>query len=438
MRAPCVSALVVLLLGGIGAGALSAQDKPARKPNIVFILADDVGYGDFGFTGHPYAKTPTIDKLAKQSVFFKNFYVSGPVCSPSRTGLTTGRFPATFQKIPASHGFSGAITVTDLLKQMGYRTAHFGKWHIGPDQKMGTYGIDVIKEMRGERKEPRGRDAHITDAVIEFLRASKGKSEPFYVNVWYHTVHNPVNPPQPFVDRFKGLKVNIGDFQHTTADNLLELKKSGEDIDLGMRKHLGDLSHLDEQVARLLQVLDELGMADDTIIIFTSDNGPHGVGSAGIFRGAKHSLYDGGVHLPLLIRWPGHVQAGRVDGTSVLAGVDYLPTLAKIARAKIDASKFDGEDVSDIWLGKERPRSKDLFWRTFAPKNAPVMLRGSMKLHFVRKGAAELYDLSKDPGQRTNIAAQNPTVVRDLTAAVIRWQSTLPKTYVGSDSDKDD
>ena len=358
----------------------------AKKPNIVFILADDVGYGDLGFTGHPYIKTPTIDKLAKQSAFFKNFYVSGPVCSPSRTGLMTGKFPATFQKIPASHGFSGAMTITELLRRAGYRTAHFGKWHIGPDQKAGTYGIEVLTEIRNDRTEPRGRDTPITEAAIKYLQAQKGSDQPFYLNVWYHTVHNPVDPPKAFVNRFKDLKVNIDDFQHTTAENLRELKKAGTDIDVEMRKHVADMTQLDEQIARLLKAIDDLGLGENTIVVFTSDNGPHGVGSAGIFRGAKHWLYDGGVHLPLLVRWPGHVQAGRVDGKSVLAGVDWLPTLSKIAGGKIDASKFDGEDVSDIWLGKERPRQKDLFWRTFAPKGQPVMLRGAWKMHMQRKG----------------------------------------------------
>jgi arylsulfatase A-like enzyme len=234
------------------------------------------------------------------------------------------------------------------------------------------------------------------------------------------------------------LKVNIADFKNPDMiANLAELKKT-EDINVGMRKHVADMAQLDEQIARLLQAIDDLGLADDTIVVFTSDNGPHGYGSAGIFRGAKHWLYDGGVHLPMLVRWPGHVQAGRVDGKSVLAGVDWLPTLSKIAGAKIDPSKFDGEDVSDIWLGKERPREKDLFWRTFAPKGQPVMLRGSWKMHQQRKGPPELYDLSSDPGERNNVADKNPAIVRDLSAALRRWADSLPKTYIGADTDKED
>src|SRR5262249_9042638 len=154
----------------------------------------------------------------------------------------------------------------------------------------------------------------------------------------------------------------------------------GEDIDLGMRKHVGDMLQLDDQVARILKAIDELGLAENTIVVFTSDNGPHGYGSAGPFPGAKHSLYDGGVHVAMLVRWPGHVPAGRVDGTSILSGVDWLPTLCSIVGAKYDAKQCAGEDVSDLWLGKERPRTKDLFWRTFGGKNAlPVVQRGTWK-----------------------------------------------------------
>jgi N-acetylgalactosamine-6-sulfatase len=139
-------------------GSLAAA---AEKPNIVFLLADDLGYGDLGCMGHPYAKTPTIDRLAKEGTLFHHFYVSGPTCCPTRTGLMTSRFPATFQKYPSSFGFSGAVTVTDLLKKAGYRTGHFGKWHIGSETRNGTYGLDVIKVLKGNLRDPRGRDAEI-------------------------------------------------------------------------------------------------------------------------------------------------------------------------------------------------------------------------------------------------------------------------------------
>jgi arylsulfatase A-like enzyme len=133
------------------------------------------------------------------------------------------------------------------------------------------------------------------------------------------------------------------------------------------------------------------------------------------------------------VRWPGHVQAGRVDAKSVLAGVDWLPTLCAVADAKYDGKDLVGENVLDIWTGKERDRKNDLFWRTSNPKATAVMLRGNWKFHLERKGPPELYDLATDPGERKNLASQQPALVRELTAAINRWTSTLPKTYLGND-----
>jgi arylsulfatase A-like enzyme len=423
---------LVLLGITLSAAPAVAQDK---RPNVVFLFADDAGYGDFGFTGHPYARTPAIDRLAKQSAFFKNFYVGGATCSPSRTALMTGRFPASFRKHPAQYGFGDVPTVTQLLRAAGYRIGHFGKWHLGETESPGAYGIHDLKVLGGNHTDPRGRDAVIADSTIEFLRANKDR--PFYVNVWFRTPHNPVDPPQQFVDRFKEVRVNPADFQGPHMERYLtELKKSGEDIDLNIKKRLGDLSQLDDQVARILRVLDELGLSENTIVVFSSDNGPNPYGFAGILRGRKHNLYEGGVRLPLLVRWPGRVEAGRVDATSVLAGVDWLPTLCAIAGAKYDAKDLVGEDVSDIWLGKERSRTRDLFWRTPNPKATAVMRRGDWKLHLIRKGAPELYDLATDPSELKNVAAEHPAVVRELSAALNRWTAALPQDYVGVDKEK--
>lgn len=431
-------ALIVLAFAGLATPA-AAQ---AKKPNIVFILADDAGYGDFGFSGHPYVKTPALDKLAKQSTFFKNFYVGGATCCPSRTSLMTARFTASFQKYPAQHGFSGAVTITEILRRLGYRIGHFGKWHIGTEHANGTYGMHDIKVSGGDRKDPRGRDAVIADNAIAFMRANK--DQPFYVNVWFHTPHSPVSPPQPFVERFKDVKVNPLDFKGPyMQDYLKQAKESGESIDVEMRKRLGDLSQLDEQVARLLKTLDDLGLSENTIVVFTSDNGPNAYGFASILRGRKHDLHDGGVRLPLLVRWPGQVPAGRVDEKSVIAGVDWLPTVTTIAGGKLDAKEAKdlvGEDVSDIWLGKERPRAKDLFWKTNAPGSVTAMRHGDWKFYLPtkKKGTIELFNLTKDPAENLNVATQQPALVRELTAAVQRWQATLPKSYEGSEKDKGD
>ncbi|HXG09835.1 MAG TPA: sulfatase-like hydrolase/transferase [Gemmataceae bacterium] len=444
MRLP-VAAFTALATLAVGLPVTSA----AEKPNIVFLLADDLGYGDLGCTGHPYAKTPAIDQLAKDGTLFHNFYVAGATCCPSRTGFMTGRFPARFQKYPAAFGFSGTVTVTDLLKRNGYRTGHFGKWHMGEEQTNGTYGIDTIRISGGNRQDPRGRDAAIADAAIDFIKANK--AGPFYVNVWFHTPHNPVRPPKAFVDRFAAVTVKRDDFPNPDIRRYFDLyEKLGGKLDDGMRNYLGDVAQLDDQVARILRVLDDLGLRENTIVVFTSDNGPgNGIGpdkdnadpprrqklaenllgSAGPLRDRKHSLHDGGIRLPFIIRWPGRVPAGRRDEKSVIAGVDWLPTLCALTGTTIEADKLDGEDVSDVWLGKERERQKDLFWKASRPHSPVAIRRGNWKLYQPHRGPGELYDLAKDPGERQDIAAVHPGIVKELAAALQKWNDQLPRSY---------
>jgi arylsulfatase A-like enzyme len=439
-RVLVLSAALLLAVGG--PPCASAADQP----NIVFLLADDLGYGDLGCTAHPYAKTPAIDRFAKEGTLFPSFYVAGPTCCPSRTGLMTSRFPARFQKYPASFGFSGALTVTELLKRSGYRTGHFGKWHMGNEQKAGTFGIDAIQVLKGNAKDPRGRDAVIADAAIDFIKANK--QGPFYVNVWFHTPHNPVRPPQSFADRFAGVAVKRSDFPNPDLRQFFDLyEKFGGNLNDGMRNYLGDVSQLDDQVSRVLKALDDLGLRDNTIVVFTSDNGPgngtrengrvaiNSLGSAGLLRERKFSLHDGGIRLPFIIRWPGRVPEGRRNETAVLAGVDWLPSLGALTGAKFAADQCDGEDVSDIWLGKERPRAKDLFWKISRPTSPTAMRRGDWKLYQAHGGPAELYDLAKDPAERTDIAARHPALVHELAAALQRWNAQLPKKYAKAGDD---
>src|SRR3954468_8894650 len=249
-----------------------AFPAPAEKPNVVFLLADDLGYGDLGCTGHPYAKTPAIDQLAREGTLIHNYYQSGCNGARSRAGLMTSRSPASSAKYMSTHGFSGAATVTELLKQNGYRTGHFGKWHIGDQPKPGTYGIETLLVLKGAPDDPRGRDAGIADATINFIRANKDR--PFYVNVWFHTPHHQVRPAKVFVDRFKDVAVSKADFANPdTLAHFAKYAKLGGNIDDGMRNYLGDVSQLDDQVARVLKAIDDNGLRQNTIVVFTSDNG---------------------------------------------------------------------------------------------------------------------------------------------------------------------
>src|SRR4051812_32403459 len=180
-----------LLVAAVALGAAPAVAAEGTKPNIVFLLADDLGYADLKCYGHPYAHTPNLDQLASEGTRFTQFCMTGITCCPSRTGLMTGKFPATFREYPAGAGFGKRVTVTELLKQRGYATGHFGKWHIGTNETPGTYGIDAIDVTEGasarRHRDGRGRDAGIFDDAIAFIE--KHKQGPFYVNVWGHISH---------------------------------------------------------------------------------------------------------------------------------------------------------------------------------------------------------------------------------------------------------
>lgn len=441
-------ALTFLLTAGT-----HAADQP---PNIVFMFADDLGYGDLGCYGHPYAKTPALDQLANEGTRFTQYYVTGVTCNPSRTGLMTGLFPARFPKYAADFGFDDRVTITELLKKRGYKTGHFGKWHIGPKKTQvdGTYGIDlvsVIGKSRNLTAGNDGRDDDLYSAAIDFIR--ENKDGPFYINVWGHATHFPVNTADGLVDEFKDVVVNRKDFLSTMQHKFEECLQIGGDLDESMRQYLGDVYQVDRNVDRLLKTLDELGLRDNTIVVFSSDHGPAPVltkkgarkysnnmlGYAAEFRGGKHSQYEGGTRVPFIIRWPGHVNAGRVDSTNVSSFIDWMPTLCSIAGIEDLPQQLDGEDISDIWLGADRQRNRPLFWKTSSTGSTPAMRDGKWKLHLPRKqrGEPELYDLSVDPSESNNVAAQHPELLKALSAKVRAWNATLPNDYAKT-KDKQD
>jgi N-acetylgalactosamine-6-sulfatase len=457
-----------LLLAVLSLLGTVATSTASERPNVVFILLDDLGWGDFHCYGHPYSKTPHIDRLAAEGTRFEQCYATGVTCCPSRTGFMTSKFPATFATYPANGGFGDRMTITELLKKQGYATGHFGKWHIGPTTSPGTYGIDVIGGEKIAANEPppaatRCRDAHIFDEAGRFIE--EHRQTPFYVNVWCHIPHHPIRPSRQLVSAFGPLMVDEAKFSPAMQEKLAQCKKSGGDVSQHMQAYLAELKAVDEEVGALVRRIDELGLGAGTIIVVSSDQGSapqrdpsdpflsrrkaaradmevrrNALGYNGPFRGGKHNQYEGGVRIPFIVRWPGHVPAGRTDKASVISGADWLPTLCSLTDTPVGGLDIDGEDASAAWLGKaSHVRSRPLLWKTSSANSAAAIRDGRWKLHAAdrRKGEIELYDLSVDPSEEHNVADRHPDTVRSLSAKIAAWQATLPKTYDKiSDGDK--
>ncbi len=448
---------VTVCIGLQTAGTANALGKEVpQKPNILFIFADDLGWGDLGCYGNKRVKTPNIDKLATQGTLFTQFYVNGSVCSPSRTAFMTGHFPARHRV----HGHfdprlnqkrdmpdwldADVTTVTDLLQKQGYTTAHFGKWHLGSgpgEPGAAAYGLDVrkidtdpdeVNEMSIWKPEARPTSSKtVVDHTLDFISKNAGK--PFYINTWFADPHATLNPSEEQMEPYRGM----GPGKKIPHRSTWEI-------------YYATVTEMDKQVGRLLEGLQQKGLADNTIVVFSSDNGPEeieifnashsGVGSAGPLRGRKRSLYDGGVRVPFIVRWPGSVPAGKVNTQSVVTAVDFLPTVAQLAGAKVPPDvKPDGEDVSDILLGQNRVRTRPIMWewryRIFGHiwNQSPMLAirDGNWKLLLnPDRSRVELYDMTRDPSEVNNVAAQNGKVVDKMAATVLAWQQTLPKGFV--------
>jgi len=444
--------LVRLLCLSVCVLPASLEAADASKPNFIFVLADDLGWGDLGCYGHPHIKTPHLDRLAREGTLFTQFYVNGSVCSPSRCAFFTGQYPARHKihghyatrEQNEARGMSQWLeptvpNVPKLLKSVGYATAHIGKWHLGnnsggpPTEK---YGFDFVGTTEvgggvGPANDPHFRaksTALFVDEAIRFV--SEHKSQPFYLQLWTLVPHATLNPTDEQIKPYARFRAGGPNFPHRSA----------------AENFYASVTDLDTQIGRLVQSLDELGLASRTLILFSSDNGPEdihivnaghsGIGSAGPFRGRKRSLYEGGIRVPGIIRWPGRVPAGVIDDASVVAGVDWLPTVCQLAGVPVPAShKLDGENMSDVFLGQQRPRSTPLLWEwRFRIAGEPfhhspqlAIRHGDWKLLLnPDRSRVELYDIKHDLTQLNNVAEQHPDIVAQLSEQVLAWQKTLP------------
>jgi arylsulfatase A-like enzyme len=425
-----------------------------EKPNIVFILTDDMGYGDVGCYGGKFVPTPNIDQLAKEGTKFTQFYVAAPICSPSRTGFLTGNFPArwkihSFLQTRAGNAAVGqadfvdpkAPSIARTLKGAGYATAHIGKWHMGGGRDVtnappfSAYGFDEhVSTWESPEPDPNitatnwiwsaqdkvkrwDRSAYFVDKSLDFLRRHKG--QPCYVNLWPDDVHTPWVPDGS------------------------DLEKRRRDNDDSVETFTAVLREYDKQVGRFMAGLKKLGLDENTIVIFTSDNGPNpdfDNTRCGGLRGRKGSLYEGGTREPFIVRWPGKTPAGRVDEKTVVNAVDFFPTFCKLGGASPPKNvKFDGEDLSESFFGKSVVRKTPMFWEYGGNNNAfahpegknrspNVAVRdGKWKLLVNNDGTrVELYDIDADRSETQNVAEKNPRIAKRLTEAALQWRKAQP------------
>ena len=445
--AHCILSSVLLSL------CLAAEEQ---RPNFVFLFADDLGWGDLACYGHPYAKTPALDQLASEGTRFAQAYAGGQTCNPSRTAIMTGLFPPRFAKQTNWNGFGERVTVTELLNQAGYVTGHFGKWHMGPqignEQTVSSVcGIDQYDRC-GPREifkqiVPEGRDAPIYDRAIEFIRENKDR--PFYVNVWGFSTHSPVFAHTKHLAEFEGLVVDKAAFSDRMQKKFDHCETYGVDINQAMQHYLADQYALDLSVKKLLEALDELGLRENTIVVFSSDQGPADIkmddevynrvmpfheqsqnmlGYSGPYRDGKHKVFEGGLRVPFIVRWPGRVRADTVDTDSVFSGTDWLPTVCSLAGVEYPAD-IDGEDVSDMWLGAKRTHQKPLFWSGYPGAS---IREGQWRFYSAEKRTRGkygdlLFDVINDPGERDNLIHSYPEVADRLRKKVEAWVRELPK-----------
>jgi Arylsulfatase A and related enzymes len=444
---------LICLLGLMTQNVISYGQE---QPNIIVILTDDMGFSDIGAFGGTFVPTPHLDRLAAEGTKYTQYYSASPICSPSRTSILTGMFPAewnftTFLNDRRSNGRAEqanylnihAPSIAKVLKEAGYATAHFGKWHMGGGRDIKNapafrhYGFDEHASTY-ESPEPDpaltatdwiwsdedsvkrwDRTAYFVDKTLDFL--SRHRGNPCFINLWPDDMHTPWVPEE---NRRQSGKFPM-DPNEEAAFKLV-------------------LTEFDKQMGRLLDGLEKLGVAENTIVIFTSDNGPlpsFRGSRAGGLRGTKLSLYEGGIRMPFIVRWPARVPAGVTDSISVLNSTDLFPTLACIASAKLPANyKGDGEDRTAVWTGTPSARTKDMYWeygRNDYAFNYPkgrdrspnlAVRSGKWKLLIdYQKNNAELYDMEHDRYETKNLAGSHPGLVDTLKAKLLLWRAYLPE-----------
>ncbi|HUE71516.1 MAG TPA: sulfatase [Pirellulaceae bacterium] len=482
----------------LAAASLSPPAAAAERPNFLVILCDDLGYGDIGCFGHPVIKTPHLDALAKAGMRLTDCYSAAPVCSSSRAGLMTGRTPSrsgVYDWIPANHPMHltrEEITIATLLKNAGYATCHVGKWHLNgrfnqPNQPQpGDHGFDHWMSTQnnagpshenpnnfvrnGERiGVQQGYSCQIVaEEAIGWLKDKRDQAKPFFQFVCFHEPHEPIASPPELVDEYQPLAKTPIDDTRGKPGTSANTDSDPERDNLGRAMYYANVANIDRAVGRVLAALDELKLAENTLVLFTSDNGPETLnryptgwrshGSPGPLRGMKLHCYDGGIRVPGILRWPAKVPPGETIREPICS-LDLLPTFCELAGIDPPADRaLDGTSIAPLLQGEKLVRTTPLFWHYYRSLTGPkaalrdgdwmvlgawedtalpqgVVVRGDVELIKSRKLARfELYNLASDVGEQTDLADKEPQRLQELSAKLIaKYEEVQAAAPVWSD-----
>jgi arylsulfatase A-like enzyme len=437
-----------LRLFGLGCGlvlaaSVTAQPEPAT-PNIVFIMTDDVGYGDIGSYGAPDIRTPNIDQLARDGVRFTDFYANGPTCTPTRAGFVTGRYqqrygleiplpspPAEGRGLPASGN-----SLPQLLKNTGYSTGLIGKWHLGyaDNQSPAAHGFDYFfgfksgyidyyqhtnglgEEDLWENATVIQQDGYMTDLITQrslaFIRDNS--TRPFFLSVQYNAAHWPYQPP---------------DMPSISANHAAHVQPHMANT--GTREdYVAMLERADEGIGMILQALDEAGLSANTLVIFTNDNGGEWLSRTAPLFNRKGTVWEGGIRVPAIFRWPGVIPAGQVTH-QVGITMDISATLLAVSKAEVPASlQLEGINLMPVLSGSSPNVSRTLFWRT---QTEQAVRSGDMKL-VMQSGRAYIYNVKDDVGERNDLTSMQQAEARHLRGLLDAWEADVDaegKTALG-------
>jgi arylsulfatase A-like enzyme len=436
------SAAAMAVTGCVSSASQVGGGSPAGKPNFVFILIDDLGWSDLGCMGSKYYETPNIDELAGQGVIFTSAYTNAPNCAPTRACLLSGQYTPRHGVYTVSSSERGKarlrklipirnktkldpkiITVAEALKRAGYVCGHFGKWHLGKGLKYAPASRGFDFEFRRDHKKGHFNSAgeyftdRATDKAIDFI--GRHKDEPFFVYLSHHAVHTPIQAKKEIIEKYKKKRGSGGQNDPVYA---------------------AMIDSVDESVGRVMGRLDELGLADNTLVFFFSDNGGVvGITSMEPLRGGKGMLYEGGVRVPLIVRWPGKVKPGSICDVSVM-GIDFYPTMLELAGAPKPAEQvLDGESIVPLLTRSGKLRRKAVFWHfpayleanygwkgTWRTTPAGAVRRGNWKLiEYFEDGTLELYNLRADIGEQNDLAQRMPEKARQLHVLLRNWRKSV-------------